>query len=149
MFLQSWRVHNSGRGSGSRKYRESQKILQFGNPESQKSRSRSFQESRKSHSRKLGFPTNYLLINWYRKSWKKVGTFSAIFFDLRKNLIPGLFGNTEVPKMLHSRTSGFPKQKNNREWLAPLNVFLVGIEITNTQCFLWTRLPGSPDAKSN
>ena len=34
--------------------------------------------------------------------------------SIPKNPIPGLFGNAEVLKMFHTRTSGFPKQKKNR-----------------------------------
>ena len=34
-------------------------------------------------------------------------------YRIPENPIPGLFGNTEFPKMFYSRTSGFPKQKNS------------------------------------
>ena len=34
-------------------------------------------------------------------------------YQIPENHIPGIFGNIEFPKIFHSRTSGFPKQKNS------------------------------------
>ena len=73
------------------------------------------------------------IVTFFWKFWKKIKNKKIweIFQDLSvvresrkfsnpereyripENPIPGLFGNTEFPKMFYSRTSGFPKQKKS------------------------------------
>jgi hypothetical protein len=94
-------------GFGIPKNRESRKILKFGNPESRKSQSRNFQDSRipKIPIPKFGIPVQFSgLIPKILK--KKFGTFSTIFLDfLLRNqekspisgmLIPKMFRNPEI-----------------------------------------------------
>ena len=101
--------------------RESRKCLgipkMFGNPENSVLLNRKTKKNRKFFLKILKKIKN-------KKIWEIFQDLSVVResrkfsnpereYQIPENPIPGLFGNTEFPKMFYSRTSGFPKQKNS------------------------------------